>query len=77
VLYAPGAGQPAGERRVELLATSESGLLEIGSRLETGIALERGAELMDHPATESEPGTRRGDVRSGHSRDGERLGGKR
>ena len=70
---APGAGQPPAEQRIELLAAGESGFLQIGGGLESGVALERGAELMDHPATEPEPGTRRGDVRSGHGRKGERL----
>jgi hypothetical protein len=62
---------------ISSIATGEPGFLQIGGRLESRVALERGAELVDHPAAESEPGTRRGDVRSGHSREGERLGGKR
>ena len=48
--------QPLGKGAVELLATGKSGFLQIGGSLGAGVALERGAELVNDAAAEENAG---------------------
>jgi hypothetical protein len=66
--------QPLGEGGEQLLASCESGFLEIGSGLEPGVPLERRAELMDCPAAEPDADGFGAGCRRGHDR---KVRGKR
>ena len=66
LLHAPGGAEPLPELRVQLLAAGETRLLEIGGGLESRVALERGAELVQHPAAEPEAAGMRAGVFDGH-----------
>src|SRR5690242_8341244 len=55
-LYTARGQQPFGELGVQLLAAGEARLLEVARCLKPGIALERGAELMEDLAAEPKPG---------------------
>ena len=51
--------QPLRELRVQLLAAGEARFLQIARGLQAGVALERGAELVDDLAPEAKAGTMR------------------
>ena len=66
-VFHPAIGQqPFPELQVELLAAGEPRLLEVGGSLEPGIALQRGAELMQHAAAETETAVVKADGFAGH-----------
>ena len=54
ILHPAVGEQPFPELAEQLLAPGEARLLEVGRRLESGVALERGAKLVEHPAAEPE-----------------------